>query len=399
MATVEERIKQYNSNRIPEYSAIKYKLMTEDPFRFFRGTCHLFYEDLHKSGNIPASPECWICGDLHLENFGSYKGDNRLVYFDLTDFDEGIRAPAAWELVRMVASILIGLEKPGSTQKGTTAVAKLFLEQYSAILNNGKALYIEQLTARGITRSLLDKVSRRKQKELIGKRTITHGGKLKLRFDNIKLFPVAQTLKQELTDHLNQWIKDNKATLPHYQVSDTGFRIAGTGSIGTRRYLFLLKKANSAKYLLLDMKHATPSSLQPFAGKHQPGWNSDAERVIAIQQRMQNIPPALLCSTIFNNKSYVLKEMQPTEDKIPFTAIRDNHNETGNIIQDLALLTASAHLRSSGRQGAANADELIEFGGSRDWQKAVLEYALDYKAQVRMDHKAYVKAWNSGFFS
>ncbi len=72
---------------------IKYKLMTENMFRFFRGTCHLFYEDLSKTNTIPPAPLTWICGDLHLENFGSYKGDNRLVYFDLNDFDESILAP------------------------------------------------------------------------------------------------------------------------------------------------------------------------------------------------------------------------------------------------------------------------------------------------------------------
>jgi uncharacterized protein (DUF2252 family) len=45
-----------------------------------------------------------------LRNGRSYKGDNRLVYFDINDFDEGVLAPASWDLLRMLASILVGRE-------------------------------------------------------------------------------------------------------------------------------------------------------------------------------------------------------------------------------------------------------------------------------------------------
>jgi uncharacterized protein (DUF2252 family) len=162
----------------------------------------LFYEDLHKSGKIAASPESWICGDLRLENFGSYKGDNRLVYFDLNDFDEGIRALAAWELARIVTSIFIALEKPGNRQKEITALAKFFLQNSSAILNKGRACYIEQLTAKGIIGSFLDRVAARKEKELLAKSTILKGGRLKLKIYNSKLFDIDKKLKIALTNHL-----------------------------------------------------------------------------------------------------------------------------------------------------------------------------------------------------
>ncbi len=45
-----------------------------------------------------------------MENFGSYKGDNRQVYFDINDFDEGALAPASWDLVRLLASIQCGAD-------------------------------------------------------------------------------------------------------------------------------------------------------------------------------------------------------------------------------------------------------------------------------------------------
>src|SRR4051812_17715226 len=98
MNNIYQRITNYNKHFLPEILPLKYDALAENIFRFYRGTCHLFYEDL-KGVDLPPSPLSWICGDLHLENFGSYKGDNGLVYFDLNDFDEGVLAPASWELV------------------------------------------------------------------------------------------------------------------------------------------------------------------------------------------------------------------------------------------------------------------------------------------------------------
>ncbi|MEP6726109.1 MAG: DUF2252 family protein [Bacteroidota bacterium] len=92
-----ERIKAFNEGRLEDMLQVKYAKMAENSFCFFRGTCHLFYEDLSKEKDFPTSPNAWICGDLHLENFGSFKSDNRLVYFDLNDFDEAVLAPAAFE--------------------------------------------------------------------------------------------------------------------------------------------------------------------------------------------------------------------------------------------------------------------------------------------------------------
>lgn len=80
--------------RDPERLQLKYSKMRSNAFVFMRATCHLFYDRLPQDDLFKRAPLTWACGDLHLENFGSYKGDNRLVYFDLNDFDEAALAPA-----------------------------------------------------------------------------------------------------------------------------------------------------------------------------------------------------------------------------------------------------------------------------------------------------------------
>ena len=81
------QIRAFNAGRDPERLQRKYAAMRASPFTFLRGTCHLFYARMARGGVQKAAPAVWVFGELHLENFGSYKGVNRLVYFDIYDFD------------------------------------------------------------------------------------------------------------------------------------------------------------------------------------------------------------------------------------------------------------------------------------------------------------------------
>jgi uncharacterized protein (DUF2252 family) len=401
MATVPERIKKFNTGRLPKYTALKYSMMAENSFRFFRGTCHLFYEDLTKNTSIPVSPITWTCGDLHLENFGSYKGDNRLVYFDLNDFDEAVLAPGAWELVRIITSIFTGFDSLKLKQAEALELAKVFLSKYSATLSKGKSLYIEPQTAKGIVKSFLRQVELRKQKELIMQRTIKTAKGLRFLIDNERLFKLSKLEKKELIKHLSKWLKYNrKGYLKNCDVLDTAFRVAGTGSVGLKRYAFLLENKHIPnKFIVIDMKQATPSSLKPYLAVKQPAWPTNAERVITIQERMQNASPALLSTIDFKKDSYVVKELQPLEDKIDFSIIKDYYKDIRLVIEDMALLTASAQLRSSGREGSAIADKLIAFGQDTKWHQPILDYAVNYAKQVKKDYAAFLKAYKEGYFS
>ncbi|GAC1424965.1 MAG: DUF2252 domain-containing protein [Flavisolibacter sp.] len=393
---VSERIKVFNASLLQSKIKIKYKFMAEGPYRFFRGTCHLFYEDLVKANFSDASPKVWMCGDLHVENLGTYKGDNRLIYFDLNDFDEAILGPANWELVRMVTSIFVAFESMQIEEKKALNWAKLFLDTYFKILSLGKARYIERGTAQGIVKTFIDGVCKRKQKELIKKHCQKRNGHLKLEIDNIKHFKIEKELKWELKDHIEHWIKTSDESPYNFEMVDACFRVAGTGSLGVKRYLFLLKGTKLEKdYLLLDMKQATSSSLIPYLKLPQPLWQSEANRTVAIQERVQNIPPALLSTTEFKNDSYVMQEMQPVEDKVDFNLIKNSYRDVCEVITTMALLTASAHLRSGGRQGSALADELISFGASGGGHEELINYGKNYALQVKNDYQNFLEDYNN----
>lgn len=371
---------------------LKYRLMLENAFRFFRGTCHLFYEDLAAS-DFPAGPAGWICGDLHLENFGSYRSDNDQVYFDLNDFDEAILAPVTWELVRLVTSIFVGFKALKIEPLRAEKMARLLLRSYATTLATGKADYIEAAMAKGIISDFLAGVARRKQRIILEKRASLTKRRVQILTDNPKHFILQRETKQALKEHVTAWLKVDEHSPYNYKVIDGVFRLAGTGSVGVERYAFLLKSLNKTgyKYILLDMKEAVPSSLKPYISSSQPAWWSEADRVIAVQRRMQNRCSALLSTSTFRDKSFIVQEMQPAKDSINFKLLRDRYRDMYSVIDSMAMLTASAQLRSSGQDGSGTTDELMRFGRDQNWQEAVLAYAATYAGRMDNYYDAFVE--------
>ena len=395
MSSVYERILAFNKDRLPDIVQLKYVGMAENVYRFYRGTCHLFYEDFCKAEQIPESPLTWICGDLHMENYGSYKGDNRLVYFDLNDFDESVLAPCLWEVARMLTSIFIAFDNLGIKAEKATKMADVYLETYSARLSTGKALSIDPRIASGIVCAFLTKADQRKQKDLVKKLTIQRKHRLCLMTDERHFSIDNEVYKKELSQFINHWMESSIAKEHNYKVIDCAFRIAGTGSIGVKRYMFLLESKKNGKYLLVDMKQSKPSSVQPYLHVKQPEWQTESVRITQIKQRMQNISVALLGTGMFKGDSYVIQEMQPTEDRINFELIKNRSEDIRLVIDDMALLTASAQLRSTGRQGSVIADKLMEFGYNNDWHEAILKYAKKYAGQVKQDYEQYVSDYKA----
>ena len=391
-----ERLNAYNQDLLPEKVRLKYEAMAENAFRFFRGTCHLFYEDLAAAEPLPLSPLAWICGDLHIENFGSYKGDNKLVYFDLNDFDEGLLAPASYEVVRMVTSIFIAFDNLGFEAEKALKMAQLYVRSYSATLAKGKAISIDPRTAKGIVCNFLTSAAQSTYKDLLKKRTVSKKKSIMLSLADERHFKLDKNLRRELKAHITEWIKTSSDGPYNYKVLSAVFRLAGTGSIGLKRYLFLLKSTNTKNhYLLLDMKQARPSSVQPYVPVQQLSWENEATRVIGVQQRMQNVSAALLSTTVFRDESYMIQELQPVKDSIKFKQLKD-YRDMYQVIDDMASLTASAQLRSGGRQGSGNIDELMAFGTDQGWQDAVIDYARNYAEKVKDYYKAYLKEFKKG---
>lgn len=396
MTSVVTRIIQFNKGREPERLALKYAAMRRDALTFFRGTAHLFYHDWPNKSPLDETPLTWACGDLHLENFGSYKAMNGLAYFDINDFDEAGLAPAGRDLARFATSALLAAAELHITSIEARAAWILARQSYAAQLSAGKAMWIERATARGVVKRLLERVKKRSRAMLLASRTVRVDGRRRFRVDGRRALELPNAERRSVGRLLGA-ISVCRDDPSYYRVLDVVRRVAGTGSLGLRRWAILVNGHGGPNgQVLLDLKQAAPSAMLPIPSVTQPKWASEADRVVTIQERVQAQSPALLHALSVGRDSYILRELQPSEDRLSLDKARHRQAHFDDGLATMAQVLAWDELRSSGRQGSATTDELIEFGKSASWAQPLLAYARDYAGIVRRDWKEFSRAFDDG---
>jgi uncharacterized protein (DUF2252 family) len=386
------RIGQANAGRDPERLALKYRAMAQNPFVFFRGTCHLFYQDWPQQSVLNGALLTGICGDLHLENFGSYKGDNRLTYFDMNDFDEAVLAPCSWELARFLTSVLIGVKTLGVKKDQAAVLCESFLSAYVAALADGKARWVERATAQGMVKSLLSGLKSRSREEFLNSRTVLRKGRRMLKLDGKHALPVSDADYQKVTLFMDGYARQRENP-EFFKVLDVARRIAGTGSLGLERYVILVQgRGHPDGNFLLDLKHQSGSALAPYVLVPQPAWVNQAERVAKVQHWMQAISPAFFAPVVIGERAYTLRELLPSQDRLSLELWNGKLKRLESVMQTMGQAVAWAQLRSSGRQGASPIDALERFSADDAWRKPLLDYAQSYAVQVEKDWRVFSAA-------
>ncbi len=384
-------IEAFNRHREPERLAMKMAIMHTNVFSFLRGTAHLFWQRVHEADFPTAAPAAWCSGDLHLENFGTYLADNHLVYFDLNDFDEAALAPCDWEILRFLTSILVAAPALGINKADAKELAKTAAEAYRSELAAGKARWIERRTATGAIDGLMSGLKKRTHVRMLGARTIKKKGRRKLDPANARMLPATAQQWHDVEQFTTALGKARDART-FFKPLDCARRIAGTGSLGIQRFVVLIEGAGSPDgNVLLDLKAATPSTLAPATRFAQPKWHDEATRITEVQHRCQAIAPALLTPVIFDGKPYVLKELQPSADRLDLLKIASDRATLSDALTAMAKLSAWAQLRASGRGAAANADALIAFAGDTPaLAKQLVVAASDLAATTLADYKNFL---------
>ncbi|MBI3480756.1 MAG: DUF2252 family protein [Nitrosomonadales bacterium] len=391
-----------NKGRDPQRLTMKYAKMAQSPFIFLRGACHLFYDGLPDLPLFRDAPRAWSCGDLHFENFGSYKGDNRLVYFDINDYDEAALAPLTWDMIRLLTSIQCGAGALNATHAESLAVSLSCLNAYRNALINGKALWVERETSVGLVNALLTTLHGRERATFLDKRTIRKNHRRSLILDGVKALPASDAQKEMVTEFLDNFA--SMQTEPKFfQVLDIGRRIAGTGSLGVERYVVLVEgKGSPDGNYLLDIKEAKPSAMAPHLarlGIKQPGWLDEASRVVTVQNRMQAIDHAFLQAVKLDGLPCILKGLQPSEDRVAIGEWGKKLDRLKEVVATMGRVLAWDQLRASGRSGSASADELIAFAQRDDWVPEMLDVATEMTIMTRRQWEVFAGALSGGQFA
>lgn len=384
-----KRITNYHKNTPEWLCDIKYKALKESPFRFFRGVNHIFAEELFKMYTPTYKAKTWMCGDLHFENFGSYKAENRQIYFDITDFDDAMLATPEPDIIRFLTGIIISgnhMNMPlVKVHKATHDILDAYIEAIAA----RKALLPDVTNMKGDLKRFFTDMSTVDRQSFIEKRTTKHKGSLYIKTNGENYIEIEEEEKLVVYDSLAVLLNKHP-DFSDFVFEDAAIRIAGTGSLGLNRYGVLVFSRKKGKHYLLDIKESRHSCYQPLVGIKQPRHKHDVNRILTACFIMPYLRPAFVATIKLREKLYLVKELQPSMDRMRITDFTNDFGTLVDVAKQMAALLAYAQLRSCGHFGASTADDLVKHVDKAQWQKDVTDVSGALAIKMNKYYKHYL---------
>lgn len=135
-----EKFLQKNIPLLKDDLALKHAKMSESRFAFLRATYYRWAQ-LFPSvlSNLNNAPKIVSIGDLHLENFGTYRDRNERLVWGVNDFDELSNLPYTNDLTRLATSATIAIQE-GRLELKPKAACRSILKGYKDRIKSGKRL-------------------------------------------------------------------------------------------------------------------------------------------------------------------------------------------------------------------------------------------------------------------
>jgi uncharacterized protein (DUF2252 family) len=98
----------------------KHAKMSESPFSFLRATYWRWAEKiLEVCPDLAGAPPVLAVGDIHLENFGTWRDQEGRVVWGVNDYDEAAEMPYLLDVVRLATSAVLGSTRDQLSLKET----------------------------------------------------------------------------------------------------------------------------------------------------------------------------------------------------------------------------------------------------------------------------------------
>ena len=95
------------------------------------------------------------------------------------------------------------------------------------------------------------------------------------------------TLQRQFRAYRATLPDDRRLLLERFEIVDAARKVVGVGSVGTRCFIVLLLGRDANDPLFLQVKEATASVLEPYAGKSR--YRQPGERVVQGQRMMSGL--------------------------------------------------------------------------------------------------------------
>jgi len=383
-------IAQFHVGRRPSGVRRKYRIMARGPFEFFRGTNFLFARAWPEFQPREPGPAVWLCGDLHLENFGAFPTDDGDFRFDINDFDDAIVGPCSVDVLRCATSTLLAAESWRLTPTQGISMVLAFLDAYRHGVRDGSDQAsasdaepdlagvgeLVDATRRGSPHEMLEQYAKQKRGtwRLRECKRIRHAG------------DKSATLVREAVEGANG---------TGWKVFDVARRNAGIGSLGLRRFVVLAEEPGASEPALLALKETAPSALAAFADPSMPAFANEGDRAVAAENLLQARPTARLQALTIADRPFHLRTMIPDENRSSLSRLQKRPAKLRAAVAAAGRLTAHSQRRGSNVGGRDRSAELKEWADSSALE-SVLAHAVRLADQVQRDYSLFRRAYRAG---
>jgi uncharacterized protein (DUF2252 family) len=427
-----ELLEAQGVSRVQELLPIRYGRMVSSPFAFFRGAAAVMAADLAATPRSGLTAQS--CGDAHLSNFGVFLSPERVLVFDINDFDETLPGPWEWDVKRLAASLEIagrslGFAPAVRREAVLTAVrtyrdamidfaAKTNMEVWYAHFDvegaiekirqaqaqAGKKASKEDRRIADRAQAIIDKARTKDSLRAFTKLTHEVDGEPRILADPPLLVPLDDLLTHDQAATMHAAVMgifrnyrttlpdDRKRLLEQFRVVDVARKVVGVGSVGTRAWIVLALGRDGNDPLFLQFKEAQPSVLEAHLGRSR--FVNHGRRVVEGQRLMQASGDIMMGWTRIAGIDGQVRDFyvrQLWDGKGSFEI--ENARPAGTMVyaRMCGWTLARAHARSGDRIAIA-----AYLGAGDVFPQAIADFAVAYADQNERDHAELAKAVKSG---
>ena len=405
-------LEESDADRIAGLIPVKYQRMSASPFTFFRGTAIIQARDLANARVSGITVQ--VCGDCHLANFGGFASPERVLVFDINDFDETFPGQWEWDVKRLGASLILAARDRSfsktAADEAVRAAAASYRERMAEFAEM-KVLdaWYSQVTIDAIKEyfrkdpDISARLAKKQKKALsqtsetvIPKLTAVVNGLRKIKDNPPVIYHVQEFIRNFEKQHV-KFIEEYKKSLhadrrhlyERFHWQDTVIKVVGVGSVGTRCYLSLLL-ADDDDPLFLQVKEARRSVLESPRGKSR--YAHQGRRVVEGQRVMQAASDIFLGWTGTTGHDYYVRQFRDMKVSAEVETFRP-----GTLVAYASLCgwtLARAHAKAGDAAMIAG-----YLGSSEQFDEALAKYSEGYADQAERDFKTFQVAIRSGRLS
>jgi uncharacterized protein (DUF2252 family) len=291
--------------------SFKHKQMTLGLFPFLRATFYRWVQIWREvAGDAAVAPSLLAVGDLHLENFGTWRDMEGRLIWGINDFDEVYSMPYSMDLVRLATSAYAATVEEHLTIRPRDASGAI-LEGYRDALKVGGRPFVLAENHRWLRKIALSRL-----------RDAT------VFWQKLERLPKSQArLPRDVESALRKLLPDD--SLP----CEKKHRVSGLGSLGHTRVVLLGKWHGC--YVAREAKELTPSACVWARGKRAEGQRT---RYGKILDRAVRVPDPF----VRPYDGWLLRRLAPDCSRIELASLPASHDEE-RLLYSMGWETANIH--------------------------------------------------------